>query len=166
VNAKVTPQTDQGELDLASAPADTLVMNRRQDRPYGPGRVAVNGSPTPVEVWGDLTVGWKHRDRLAQTVNLPYYMENVDYGPEATVTYTLKFYGETDTLIRTYSGITGNSQVYTMAQEIIDSGGLGRPNGTLHVEGYSTRGGFDSYQTVSITLKRSGWGLNYGEFWR
>ena len=44
------------------------------------------------------------RDRLSQTVSL-VPQTNGNIGPEASVTYTLRIYGEAGSLRRTYSGV-------------------------------------------------------------
>ena len=61
-----------------------------------------------------------------QTVTL-VAQDEASIGPETSVTYTLRIYGESDTLLRTETGLTGTSYTYASADEISDSG-LGRLN--------------------------------------
>ncbi len=163
VNAKMLTITGRGKLALASAPEDALVMARRQNRPYPPGNVRLNGESYPQAIQDDLTITWAHRDRLSQTANL-VRQDVGNIGPESGVTYTLRIYGETNTLQRTYSGLTGTSQDYTMAQDEADSG-LGRPNGMLRIELEADRGGITSLQRHSITVDRAGYGLQWGKYY-
>lgn len=163
VNVRLLTVTGKGTLALASAPTDSLTMNRRQDRPYPPGNVKINNVAYPAVVKGDLSISWSHRDRLSQTVSLvPQSTGNI--GPEPGVTYTPRLYGETGSLRRTYSGLTGTSQPYTLADDAADSG-LGRPNAALHIELETNRSGVISLQKHSITFERAGYGLRYGHYY-
>ncbi|PKN58088.1 MAG: copper-translocating P-type ATPase [Deltaproteobacteria bacterium HGW-Deltaproteobacteria-14] len=64
VNARLLTVTGKGTLALASAPTDSLAMNRRQNRPYPPGNVKINNVAYPAVAKGDLVISWAHRDRL------------------------------------------------------------------------------------------------------
>lgn len=124
-------------------------------RPYPPGNVQINGSRWPASIGAaeELAITWAHRDRRQQTVNMIRQDEG-SIGPEAGTTYTLRIYGETDTLICTASGITGTSYTYQSATEIADSG-LGRLNTSLRVELESVRGGLASLQKWNWSIVRS-----------
>lgn len=124
VDVKLLPATGQGTLDISLAPADSLTFGQRQYRPYAPGKLLVNGSAYPewIDGFAELTLMWAHRDRLSQTAYLVTQGED-SIGPEAGTTYTLRLYGETDTLLRTESGLSGTSYTYTSSNEIADSGG-------------------------------------------
>ena len=89
---------------------------------------------------------------------------NGNIGPEASMTYTLRIYGEAGSLRRTYSGLTGASQTYTLADDTADSG-LGRPNSALRIELESNRSGVISLQKHSITFERAGYGLHYDKYY-
>ena len=163
VNARLLTVTGKGTLALASAPTDSLTLNRRQDRPYPPGNVKINNVVYPAVVKGDLVISWAHRDRLSQTVSLvPQSSGNI--GPEPGVTYTLRLYGETGSLRRTYSSLTGTSQTYTLAEDTADSG-LGRPNAALRIELESNRSGVISLQKHAIAFERAGYGLHYDHYY-
>ncbi|HXF07487.1 MAG TPA: phage tail protein [Candidatus Acidoferrales bacterium] len=163
VNARLLTVTGKGTLALASAPTDSLAMNRRQNRPYPPGNVKINNVAYPAVAKGDLVISWAHRDRLSQTVSL-VPQTNGNIGPEAGVTYTLRIYGEAGSLRRTYSGLTGTSQTYTLADDTADSG-LGRPNAALRIELESNRSGVISLQKHSIAFERAGYGLSYDKYY-
>ena len=110
-----------------------------------------------------MAISWAHRDRLSQTVSLvPQSTGNI--GPEPGVTYTLRLYGETGNLRRTYSGLTGTSQTYALAEDTADSG-LGRPNAALRIELETNRSGVISLQKHSIAFERAGYGLHYDQYY-
>lgn len=163
VNARLLTVTGKGTLALASAPTDSLAMNRRQNRPYPPGNLRINGTAYPSVVKGDLAISWSHRDRLSQTVSLTAQSAG-NIGPESGVTYTLRIYGEAGSLRRTYSGLTGTSQTYTLANDEADSG-LGRPNALLRIELEANRSGVTSLQKHSVSFERAGYGLHYDKYY-
>lgn len=163
VNARLLTVTGKGTLALASAPTNSLAMNRRQNRPYPPGNLKFNGVAYPSMVQGDLAISWAHRDRLSQTANLVTQSAG-NIGPESGVTYTLRIYGESGTLRRTYSGLTSTSQAYPLAQDAADSG-LGHPNAQLRIELESNRSGVISLQKHSVAFERTGYGLHYDKYY-
>lgn len=118
VDVKLLPATGQGPLDASLAPVDSLTMDQRQYRPYPPGKLAVNTAAYPewIDGFAELGLSWAHRDRLTQTAYLVEQSES-SIGPEAGTTYTLKIYGETDTLGRTESGLSGTSYNYAADTE-------------------------------------------------
>jgi hypothetical protein len=132
VDAKLLPRTGQGELPIDDAPADSLTMTRRQNRPYPPGKLRTNGSVYPewIDGFAELALTWAHRDRLTQTASLVTQDEN-SIGPEASTTYTLRIYSEGDSLIRTETGIEAASYTYTSSAEVADGGSSGDPYYTL-----------------------------------
>ena len=151
VRGKLVTLTGRGELAIGSATERTVTMAGRFDRPYLPGKVTINGSSYPVSVSGDLTIAWAHRDRTQQTAYLVEQSE-ASIGPEAGTTYTLRVYGPTGTLKRTYSGLTGTSQAYTNAQEVTDFGAV---QSALRFELESYRDGLRSYQVHSFWAWRT-----------
>lgn len=163
VNVRMLTTTGKGTLALNSAPTDSLTMNRRQDRPYPPGNVRINNVRYPQAAKNDLVISWAHRDRLSQTVSL-IAQTNGNVGPEPGVTYTLRVYGEAGSLRRTYNGLTGTSQTYTLADDTADSG-LGRPNAALRIELETNRSGVISLQKQSIAFDRAGYGLHYNDYY-
>ncbi|MDR1424313.1 MAG: phage tail protein [Azoarcus sp.] len=67
-----------------------------------------------------LSISWSHRDRILEADQLIDTTIG-DIGPEPGTTYRLRIYNG-GTLIRTYSNITGTSQIYTLADEIANGG--------------------------------------------
>lgn len=121
LDVKMRPITGRGELALADAPVDSLTFDQRQYRPYVPGKVLVNTEVYPEWIDGSSALGlsWAHRDRLSQTAYIVEQSES-SIGPEASTTYTLRIYGEGDTLGRTESGISGTTYAYATDDEKSD----------------------------------------------
>lgn len=163
VHVRMLTNTGKGTLALTSAPTDSLTMNRRQDRPYPPGNVRINNLRYPQVVKNDLVISWAHRDRLSQTISL-IAQTNGNIGPEPNVTYTLRIYGETGSLRRTYSALTGTNQIYRLADDTAESG-LGRPNAPLRIELEVNRAEIISLQKHSIAFERAGYGLHYSKYY-
>lgn len=69
VDARLLTVTGKGTLALASAPTDSLAMNRRQNRPYPPDNVTIDNVAYPAVAKGDLVISWAHWDRLSQAVS-------------------------------------------------------------------------------------------------
>jgi hypothetical protein len=116
---KALPRTVRGVLAEADATAHAITFENRLERPYLPGKIQINGEYFPETITGELEVTWAHRDRTQQTASVVDFTED-SIGPEASVTYTLRLYGEDGALVRTASGLTGTS--YTWATEADDSG--------------------------------------------
>lgn len=156
VEVKMLTATSIGVLEFDDAPVDVLVTTGRMMRPYPPGNVQINGSRWPVSIGAsdELAVSWAHRDRTVQTVTLGRQDEG-NIGPESGVSYTLRIYGETDTLLRTVTGITGTAYTYLAADEEADSGFVpARLNTSLRVELESVRGSLVSWQQWNLTVIR------------
>lgn len=166
VDAYLTSDSANG-TGLGTDPV-TLVMAARQDRPYPPGNVQLNGLRYPAEI-GDtdlLTVTWSHRDRTLQSDGPIQTQTAGNIGPEAGTTYTLRLYDQTDSLVRTETGLAGTT--YTWTTEEADSGlSGGILNRSLRIELESVRDGRTSHQTHDITTTRAfvGWGYRWGENW-
>lgn len=143
-----------GMLDAVLAPSVTVTMDQRQARPYPPGNLTVNGARFPSIIAGELVLSWSHRDRLGQS-DLVLDQLSGNTGPEAGTTYTLRLYGETGTLLRTVTGLTGTS--YTWSTEAADSAlPGGRLNITLRFELEAVRDGLTSYMRYDLSLTRAG----------
>lgn len=155
VEVRLLPSTSKGRLSLINAPTDTITTAGRMMRPYPPGNVQINGSRWLASIGAadELEITWAHRDRRLQTVTLNRQDEG-NIGPEAGQTYTLRIYGETSTLLRTVTGITGTSYTYTSANEQADSG-LGRLSTSLRIELESVRGSLVSLHKWNLTVTRS-----------
>ena len=123
-NVGVLPLIDCDDTVLGALP------DPRPNRVYCPTDLKFNAQSYPTSIIGELTVSWEHRDRLGEW---SYNDSGETSSPEAGTEYTLKIYGELDTLVHTESGITGKSYVYPTATEIAESG-LGRVNAHLRIQ--------------------------------
>lgn len=161
VNARLLTVTGRGTLSLAEAPTDSLAMNRRQNRPYPPGDMRMNGVAYPQVVSGDLVITWAHRDRLSQTVSLtPQSAASI--GPEPGTTYTVRVRDRNGTVVRTQTGLAATSWTWTVAAAATDAATAG-DRVTVEVE--SVRDGLASWQAHACTVERAGWGLRWGQYW-
>jgi len=144
VNVKLLPTTGDGQLPEDSATAHNITMDGRALKPYPPGAILVNGESYPEVIEGEMVLGWAHRDRTQQTAGL-VQQGATSIGPESGVTYTLRIYGEDDSLLRTETGLTGTSYTYTEANELSDNG-LGRLSYHLRIQLEAVRSGITSHQ--------------------
>ena len=121
LDIKLLTNTGSQQIDIAVATAMSVGMGGRQVLPYPPANIKINGAyyPASIGTTAPITITWAHRDRVLQADQLIDFLEG-DIGPEPGVTYTIWLYGETDTLLRTETGLTGTS--YTWTAEEADSG--------------------------------------------
>lgn len=141
---KMTPVTGQGQLDLADAPEDTVVMDQRAVRPYPPGKFQLDGEYYPALVPDvSTTATWAHRDRTQQTSATLYDTTAGNIGPEAGTTYRLRLYDESMVQQDEFTGITGTSQ-------LVDLSGLPTEVATIMI--WSERGGLLSRQAAAHTF--------------
>src|SRR5690606_9365385 len=69
VKAKMLTRTSSGQLALEDGVESSVTMAQRWSLPYAPGALKFSDSETsdkvyPAEVYGTITTGWNHRDRL------------------------------------------------------------------------------------------------------
>ncbi len=157
------PATGLGRLAESAATADSYTFAGRMIRPYPPGNVRVNNVMWPTAILGQMALTWAHRDRMQQTVYLVTQSEG-NVGPEAGVTYTVRFYNENNALQKTVTGLTTTAWTYLSTDEATDSG-LGRINGKFKVEIEAVRAGYTSWQKQTRSVDRAGYGLNYGKYY-
>lgn len=121
LSVKLLTNTGSQQLDIALATAMAVGMGGRAVLPYPPANVQINGVYFPVALTGNplITIDWAHRDRVLQADNLVDWLQS-NIGPEPGTTYTLRLYGEEDTLLRTEAGLTGVT--YEWVDEDADSG--------------------------------------------
>lgn len=148
VQARLLTHTSAGKLAAALAATDSLLLTRRADRPYPPGRVRINGVANPSSVTGAVTVTWTHRDRKLQADQV-IDTEQGNIGPEPGTLYRLRLYNGA-TLVRTYSGIAGTSQTYAADHEATDGG----PFNPLRIVLDAERDGLYSAQAHDIIVGR------------
>ncbi|BCB28231.1 hypothetical protein SKTS_31170 [Sulfurimicrobium lacus] len=163
LQVKMLPATGLGRLAESAAPADSYTFAGRMIRPYPPGNVKVNNVMWPTTILGQIALTWAHRDRMQQTVYLVTQSEG-NIGPEAGVTYTVRFYNENNSIQKTLTGLTTTAWTYLTADEATDSG-LGRINGKFKVEIEAVRAGYTSWQKQTRSVDRAGYGLNYGKYY-
>lgn len=163
IGIKPLPVTVGGNtVPLAGIPPQRLIFNSRQARPYAPGKLECDGTP-----WFDeheislattpLDVTWTHRDRITQADVLVSHPE-ASVGPETDVSYTIKVYNASDTLLNTFDSLTGTTWSYSLVDAQADFGitaGLGPP----FIEGYFTvaavRDGLESWQVYKAPIRVS-----------
>ena len=147
IDVKLLTNTASRQLDLALATAIPVTFDARLMRPYPPGKLRINGTSYPDYIEGAYSLSWAHRDRLAQADQL-IDTEMASIGPETGTTYTLRLYGETGTLLRTETGLTGTSYAWTAEQA--DSG--------LTVPG--SEGGADYDTVVAASAPTARWKMD------
>lgn len=159
VYSKGLTQNGLGLLAIGDANEDNMEVDARQYKPYPPGQFKFNTVYYPEAIEGVLTISWAHRDRLLQTATIVDHT-NGDIGPEAGTTYTLQLYDEDNNLVKTYTGLSGTSQVWT--SEVSDSGQL---NNNIRAVLKAVRDGVDSHQSHDFTVDRAGYGFHHGQYY-
>jgi hypothetical protein len=139
IQAKLLTHAGNGALDPALATTASILLNKRQIRPYPPGNLKINGVAYPATVTSGLVLTWSHRDRGLQADQL---LDTIaaNVGPEVGVTYTVRTYLN-GVLKSTTTGITGTT--HTPA----DPG-----SGTVRIEVDAVRAGYTSWQPLSATF--------------
>jgi hypothetical protein len=160
VAAMPRTSTERGEPVLAGN-GQPMVLFGRQALPYPPGRIRLNGQVEPAVVAGDLTLSWAHRDRTQQTAYLVQQDEG-DIGPERGVTYTVRLYDRQGTLVRSESGLSSSTWVWTSPEASMEAGPLGD---RITVEILAERQGLSSWQPQRREVNRAGYGLRWGQYW-
>jgi hypothetical protein len=144
VNLKVITQTSQGELPIATAAIDVVVMDGRRAKPYNASQIKIAGGyfPATLTDFVSVAVTWEHQDRTQQlTVGGQDWYETALGTQEAGTTYTVRFYNhDTSTLLSTQSNIAGKMASFTPGTAI------GVPF-NMRVEVESVRDGITSDQT-------------------
>ena len=165
IQAKVITTTIAGVLDESLASTDSITIQARQNLPYPPAKIRINGEYNPSQVSGEITITWAHRNRLQQTVSL-LAQDDDSVTPEDGVTYGMNIYKGlvSPILCRTLTGLTGTSYTYPMDEELADTGGI---IGYLTFEIFSERDGLTSYQSHRFIFERiyAGWGFDWGNNW-
>lgn len=124
IHARVLTRTSSTVLDIASAPEDSVTLVARQNLPFPPGDVEVDGdqaySLAPTSFYAEPTLTWVHRDRLTQQDQLVEY-EAAGVGPEAGTDYTIRVKPSSGgTPLRTVTGITGTTWQYDATMQAAD----------------------------------------------
>ncbi|MGI9277952.1 MAG: phage tail protein [Endozoicomonas sp.] len=181
VHMKLTTVTGQGELPLSSAISVSRELVGRAFRPYPPGNIRINSQHYPSVINGRLSISWAHRDRLQQTVKLVGFNEG-SIGPESGTEYELQILDENKRQLLFRNDLTGTSFSYTTEQSDLNKA-VSPPSGlyqlspnqaaaqqqrsstklTIYLK--SRRQGLQSLQEYSLTVERSGYGYNYGNYY-
>ncbi len=165
INVKLLPTTGSGTLAIGSAPADTITVDARQDRPYPPGKLRLNSAAYPASISGKLLVEWAHRDRLQQTAQTLVDQNAASVGPEAGTTYTLRLYDQSNVLRRTVTGLTVTS--FLWAAEPIDSVMMGAERTGITWTQSATLAGESSANATNMrdAIQTTGTWTNTGASW-
>lgn len=147
LTVKVLPFTSTSKLATALAHDVELNVVGRQGRPYPPAKVLVNAVPYSdiFAHTGDLSITWVHRNRLVQQDQLVGQHEG-SITPEVGTTYTVRVY-KGASLVRTVTGLSGNSWVYTDAMRTADTVAL-----EVIFELESVRDGLTSFDKHRFTI--------------
>ena len=112
VNNKPLPNAPLGQLDISLAPDITVPITGRALLPYPPAFPKINGTRFDLSTGatGAFTLSWIERNRLTQADTMvDQTMGTVT--PEVGTTYTVRVYSSSLTLLATYAGIAGTSQL-------------------------------------------------------
>lgn len=123
------PRTLRGVLPLAAATEMQLTTVSRVWKPLPPGNVRLNGQPYatwPATPTGDVTLSWSHRSRANHGPGSLLVAQDAGGGenPEGSLTVEVLVGG---VVKRTWTGLTGNSQAYTLAQRQADDADATKP---------------------------------------
>lgn len=150
VTAKLLTYTSSEKQNIDTVNSYTTTMAGRAFKPYPPGDFRINADlPGTAKKYGSsFTLTWKHRDRTIQQDKL-FDNSAANLGPEAGVTYRLRFFKGTS-LVRTEESITDTFFDYTSLMNAADGG-----TSTLRIELESVRDGAMSHQKYSVQVLRS-----------
>jgi hypothetical protein len=128
LKTKILPRTLRSTLPIASATEMQITTVSRAWKPLPPGNVQLNAQPYatwPATTTGDVTLSWSHRNRITQGQSLPLVAQDVvgAYAIEGTLTIEVLIAG---LVKRTWTGVTGPAQVYTLAQRTADDAVLSK----------------------------------------
>ncbi|HVI60143.1 MAG TPA: hypothetical protein VM619_14890 [Luteimonas sp.] len=133
VNAKLLTNTASQQLPLGSAVAIPLTFDGRQARPYPPAALTVNDDAAPAYLFGELTLEWRHRDRVLQADQL-VDQATASIGPEPGTLYTVRCYLD-GVLDDTQTSIAGATATVSPSD-----------SGLVRIEVEAVRGGLASWQ--------------------
>lgn len=145
VDVKLLSTTTSEESALTEVPTDTYVFTGRQNRPYPPGNVKLNGvlGFEAANLGTSLTVTWANRNRLTQGDQLIAHTDsNIAPEPLQTTTVEVRVNG---VVIRSASGLSGGSWSYTEQMSYDD----GDPT-LIELRVFSSRDGVRSSRTYAF----------------
>lgn len=155
VNVIPLTVTTKDTLALASGIAVNCVINGRQNAPYPPAFLSINGTRWDqlTELSGQLTLTWRERNRITQADQL---IDNTQgtITPETGTSYTLTLQDGTGATFATFTGLTGTSWTWTTPDDT---------HATMGFTLTTVRGGVSSIQSQKLApTARVGYGINYG----
>jgi hypothetical protein len=120
---KLLPYTSRKVLPIASASQITFTPGTRAAKPYPPGKVQVNGEywPDGTTFSGDVTLTWAHRNKYAQSAREIVHQDAASVAAGVLGSYKVEVLIN-DAVVRTTTGLTGTSYLYTLAQCTSDGG--------------------------------------------
>nr|WP_320132324.1 hypothetical protein [uncultured Holophaga sp.] len=126
LRAKLCPRNTVGAIGTSQATTMSLTTASRFYKPYPPGNVKLNSlayASWPASTSGDVTLSWTNRNRLTQGIGGQLLAQDdaTAATPEGTLKVEVLIGGTTK---RTWTGLTGTSQVYTLAQRTADDSDL------------------------------------------
>lgn len=157
VSIKALAKTNAGRVPVEYAPPNEVQFNLRFARPYPPAQFKTNGSAWNIGKYitpsAPLVLTWVDRNRLVQADQM---LGHNDAGvtPEAGTTYRLRLAQSDGTVVRTVTGITGNTFTYTLADAVIDfalTPGTGEFEGRMFFG--SVRDGLVCWQEYSAAFR-------------
>jgi hypothetical protein len=147
VRVKVTPQTFRDQLDVASAPYDSVILNYRAQRPLRPGNIKFDGGVAftpPADGTGSHTITWANRSRLAVAIR-------------STVDATSEYEPGQQTIIRyRVNGGGWTSLTYAPGVTTATINTTATPGQLVEWEIYSTCNGLDSYSRWAFSSTAGG----------
>lgn len=143
VETQVLTTTPSGIQELSET-GQSIEIQARAIRPYPPANVKLNGEYWPVEISGNLSITWAHRNRKQQTGGTPIAWYEGSVTKEDDVTYSLVLKNaETLAILDSQDGISGDSVT-------IDESNLAQ---NCRLEMWSVRDNFESFSRFIHTFR-------------
>lgn len=143
----------QAKSSFTSPTGVTIV--KRALKPYPPGyfRLNTSTSTTSISNGSNIVVDWEARNRVTQG-EMIYKQFDTGIVAEARTDYYIKFFGETNNLLRTVGPLTTLTYTYTNANQVTDNGGTEPKIVTPQL--FIKRDGYYSLYAQQRTLIRTG----------
>ncbi|HGY9638049.1 TPA: phage tail protein [Pseudomonas putida] len=146
VSLRMLPRTQTGVLDVDDAVVRSYSVAGTNVAPWAPGRVRVNGVEGG-QISGVATVTWRKREGAVPAVM--FYGDDVDQASDTDTTYQVVVRSG-GTVVKTVSGITGNSWVFN--DELSLAGGAYYQNLTFEVS--AQKPGFADSASIALQVSR------------
>lgn len=166
VGVKIVTNFGQAISNINDVSEDRIEFNSRAVRPYPPGDFKIDGESYPNSKFytGSHTLTWVHRNRRQQTTTQLYDHFDGSIGPEPGTSYIVRaiasvpdssessgqsreiFFEKNVGSVTSYSFVEQDSNFDSSNQRLPDDAE------TVTIEVSSIRGGFESWQSPSVTL--------------